>query len=189
MASQPEQSEPELMDRVAAGDPVAFRLLADRHINSLLALANRMLDDRTEAEDVVQECFLRLWRDAGNWRARAAVGTWLYRIAYNLCIDRIRSRRPSVTIDSVDLPDERQSLDRQLNESDVARRLRAALHQLPERQRNAIILVHLQELAGKEAASVMNVSTKTLESLLARGRRNLRSRLQHDAVELLQDTP
>ncbi len=175
----------ELMRRVSDGDPAAFRALSDRHLGPVFGLAARMLGDAGEAEDVAQECFLRVWRQSGRWKPDATVATWLYRIAYNLCIDRIRARRPTVPIEPLDPPSTDASADRRVQETDVARRVSQALAELPERQRAAIVLVHYQEQPAREAANVLETSVEGLESLLSRARRALRAALIEEADDLI----
>lgn len=174
-----------LMRRVSEGDPAAFRALSDRHLGRILSLATRLLGDQGEAEDVAQECFLRVWRQAGRWEPKATVATWLHRIAYNLCIDKIRARRPTVPIEPLDPPSNEQPADQRIQDSDVARRVAAALLGLPERQRGAITLVHYQELPAREAANIMEISVEALESLLSRARRALRAALIEEATDLI----
>jgi RNA polymerase sigma-70 factor (ECF subfamily) len=168
--------EIEWMRRTAKGDAVAFRALADAHLSKIMNYAYRLLHDRSEAEDVAQETFLRLWKDAGRFEPKARVTTWLHRIAHNLCIDRLRGRReqPSETLD-----EERTSLEPGglLDRKEVALEVEQALAELPERQRAAITLVHYQGLTNVEAAAVLEVNVDALESLLARGRRSLREKL------------
>lgn len=178
-----------LMHRVAKGDPDAFRALSRRHVDPLLGMATRMLGDRTEAEDVVQDCFLRVWRTAGTWKPSAAVGTWLYRIAYNLCIDRLRGRKPMVPIEPLDPPSDAPSAEQGVQDGHVARRVRAALDGLPERQRGAIVLVHYQELPAREAADLLEISVEALESLLSRARRALRVALSEEVEDLIGAEP
>ena len=178
-------NDAELMPRVAEGEPEEFRALAARHINRLLALATRLLGDPSEAEDVVQECFLQVWRHAGRWKSNAAVGTWMHRIAYNLCIDRIRARRPTVPIDPLDPPSNERPVDQRIQDTDIARRVGLALTALPERQRGAIVLVHYQKMAARDAAMIMGISVDALESLLSRGRRSLRVALAPEAADLI----
>ena len=133
-----------------------------------------MLGDFGEAEDVVQEAFLRTWRFAPNWRPGAArFDTWLHRVALNLCYDRLRRRASTVEMPS-DLLDPGPAPDRGLHAQDVGRRVDTALQGLSARQREAIILCHYQELSNIEAADIMEITVEALESLLARGRRALR---------------
>ncbi len=171
------QADAALLARVGAGDAAACRALVDAHLGRLHAFAWRMLGDAAEAEDVAQESFLRLWRTAPGWRDEARVGTWLHRVAYNICIDRLRRRdrgHAELPDDLVD-PAPGPAQDRQ--RAQVAAAVRRALARLPERQRAAIALVHYQELGNVEAAGILGVSVEALESLLARGRRALRERL------------
>jgi len=168
--------EAELMRRTAKGDAVAFRTLADLHLAKIMNYAHRLLQSRTDAEDVAQETFLRLWKDAGRYEPKARVTTWLHRIAHNLCIDRLRGRReePKAEMDEERTSQEPGGL---LDRKRVALEVGRALETLPERQRAAITLVHYQGLTNIEAAAVLDVNVDALESLLARARRSLREKL------------
>lgn len=181
----PVRADAVLLADVAAGEPRACRVLVDAHLGRVTAFAWRMLGDAGEAEDVAQEAFLRLWRQAASWRADARVGTWLHRVAHNLCIDRLRRRRPMADTEPPDImdPSGGPAADRQRTQ--VARTVEAALAGLPERQRAAIALVHYQELGNIEAADILGVSVEALESLLSRGRRGLRERLRDRKNDLM----
>jgi RNA polymerase sigma-70 factor (ECF subfamily) len=169
---------------VAAGDEVAMRALVAAKLPRLLALAQRMLGDRAEAEDVAQETFLRMWRQAGGWQTgRAKFDSWAHRVALNLCYDRLRKRRDVITDDLPDQVDPGPLPDAGLTEESDSRRVELALQNLAPRQREAIILVYYQELSNREAASVMAVSVDALESLLSRGRRMLQSLLLGDGED------
>ncbi len=164
------------MERVARGDAEAFRMLAERHATSVTAHAKRMLRDASEAEDMVQEAFLRLWKNAASYRPEARLGTFLHRIVHNLCVDRLRARRPG----NPDALEELVSEDRPSRELAVrtrAQRVHEEVQALPERQRAALSLVHFEGLTNIEAAEILQVSVEALESLLARARRALRERL------------
>lgn len=168
----------ELLSRVAAGDPAAVRALVARKLPRLLALAGRMLGSGPEAEDVAQEAFLRVWTQAPKWKPGAArFDTWLHRVVLNLCYDRLRRRRELAYAEPPERPDEGPAPDRGLHALDTGRRVEAALADLPDRQREAIVLCHYQELGNIEAAAVLGVSVEALESLLGRGRRALRAAL------------
>jgi RNA polymerase sigma factor (sigma-70 family) len=171
-------SDDELLSRVAAGDPAAARALVARKLPRLLSLAGRLLADAAEAEDVAQEAFVRVWKQAPKWRPGAAqFDTWLHRVALNLCYDRLRRRREVATADPPEQADDGPGPDRGLRAIDAGRRVSEALGRLPDRQREAIVLCHYQELGNIEAAAVMGVSVEALESLLGRGRRALRAAL------------
>lgn len=182
-------SDDALMILFANGDGQAAAMLAYRQTPMVLALAMRLLRDQSEAEDVAQEALMRLWKQAPKWRqGEAKVSTWLYRVAHNLCIDRLR-RRPMDDLENLPEPqDERPSIEASLISSDRAAALHQALAQLPERQREALHLRHLQELSNPEVAELMQISIEAVESLLSRGRRGLKGLLlgQQNAIGLDQ---
>jgi RNA polymerase sigma-70 factor (ECF subfamily) len=180
-----EDSDESLMRRVARGDRDAGRALVARHLARVVAFAGRTLGSRAEAEDVAQETFLRLWTHAGRWRPEAALSTWLHRIAYRLCLDRIARRRETSLDDAGDPPDEGPSMTTRIQDRTLARTVNAALATLPESQRAAIALCHFDGMRNAEAAAVLDVSVEALESLLARGRRKLKAALAGVAPELL----
>lgn len=174
-----------LIERIGRGDGSAVRLLVSTKLPRVLSLANRMLRDAGEAEDVAQDAFTRTWQVAGRWQpGRARFDTWLHTVVLNLCRDRLRRRR-EVPDDAVpDLADPSDGAEATMLADERGRQVADAIAALPERQRDAILLVHYQDLSGTEAASALDVSVEALESLLARGRRTLRARLaspqEHD---------
>ncbi|MFS0771122.1 RNA polymerase sigma factor [Sphingomonas sp. 1P08PE] len=167
-----------LVERIGRGDAAATRLLVTAKLPRVLGLATRMLHDPAAAEDVAQEAFVRVWRSAGKWQpGRARFDTWLHTVVLNLCRDRLRRRR-EVASDAVpETADPTPDAERMLLETERGRQVAAAIAALPERQRDAILLVHYQDLSGAEAAGALDISVEALESLLARGRRALRMRL------------
>jgi RNA polymerase sigma-70 factor (ECF subfamily) len=170
-------AELELMRRTAKGDAAAFRILSDLHLSKIMNFAYRLLHDRAEAEDVAQETFLRLWKEAARYEPKAKVTTWLHRIAHNLCVDRLRARREKVSTDAVE--EVRTSIEPGglLDRKETATAVERAMANLPERQRAAIALVHYQGLGNQEAAEVLGIGVEAVESLLSRGRRALRGAL------------
>lgn len=176
------QDEIDLVRRAALGDSAAFRVLADAHVSRIMNFAFRLLHDRSEAEDVAQETFVRLWKEAGRYEPKASVSAWLHRIAHNLCIDRLRRRRehPSDELDGERASQEPGSL---LDRKRAASAVEHALASLPDRQRAAIALVHYQGLSNVETAEILEISVDALESLLARGRRTLRELLKDYRAE------
>jgi RNA polymerase sigma-70 factor (ECF subfamily) len=170
----------ELVARVARGDRDAAQSLMRRHLPKMLGLARRMLGDPTEAEDAIQETFMRLWTHADRWQpGQAKFETWLYRVTLNKCFDRLR-RRPVAPLDAaLEVPDPAPGPQSGLECAALSRQIEDALRALPERQRAAIQLCHYQECGNIEAAEILGISVEALESLLSRGRRTLRARLQH----------
>lgn len=167
-----------LLCRIAAGDQAAIQAMVARKLKRMLALAQRMLGDPAEAEDVAQEVFLRVWRHAARWKPGAArFDTWMHRVAMNLCYDRLRRRRETLMAEPPDQADPGAGPERGLEAADTGRRVEAAMARLPGRQKEAIVLCHYQELGNIEAAAVMEISVEALESLLSRGRRALRAAL------------
>ena len=170
----------ELVARVGRGDRSAAQLLMTRHLPKMLALARRMLSDPVEAEDAVQDAFMRLWTHAARWQpGRAKFETWLYRVTLNKCYDRLRRRPTAVLDEALDVADPAPGPAVNLENTAISLQIEAALRTLPERQRAAIQLCHYQECGNIEAAEILGISVEALESLLARGRRTLRARLRH----------
>ncbi|UWQ13301.1 RNA polymerase sigma factor [Aliiroseovarius sp. M344] len=168
------------------GDPMAAELLTRRLAPRVLGYAARLLGgDRAEAEDVTQEAMLRLWKIAPDWRTgEAKVSTWLFRVVSNLCTDRLRKRR-TVDIDAIEEPadDTPGAVDRMI-QADRAAALQAALNDLPERQRIAVTLRHIEGEANPEIAQIMDISIEAVESLTARGKKALATALASQREEL-----
>ncbi|MGB0499148.1 MAG: RNA polymerase sigma factor [Rubricella sp.] len=178
-ANSQEPTDEALIAAYLAGDRAAARMLTLRHLPRVLAVAQRMLGDRAEAEDIAQEAMLRLWRTAPDWTPGGAkLSTWLYRVTSNLAIDRIRRRRPVAPLDSVPEPqDDRASALDGLEAAERQGRLAAALSRLPDRQRLALSLRFDENLSNGEIAEVLEISVDAVESLVARAKRGLRSML------------
>ena len=167
-----------LIERVGRGEPAATRMLVAAKLPRVVALATRMLRDPAAAEDIAQEAFVRAWRIARTWQpGRARFDTWLHTVVLNLCRDRLRRRREVASEVVPELADPAPDAETTLIEAERGQGVAEAIAALPERQREAILLVHYQDLSGAEAARVLGISVEALESLLARGRRTLRARL------------
>ncbi|MFN4296109.1 MAG: RNA polymerase sigma factor [Brevundimonas sp.] len=182
LATRVVDPDEDLVSRVGQGDPAAIQAMVARKLPRMLALAQRMLNDPSEAEDVAQETMLKAWRQAPRWKpGKARFDTWLHRVALNLCYDRLRRRREVLTDAMPDRADPGPAPDHGLQAAQLGARVDAALAALPERQREAIVLCHYQELGNIEAAALMEISVEALESLLSRGRRTLRATLAETA--------
>lgn len=179
-----EATDDELIARTAKGDAAAFTALVTRHRARLMAQMMRSLGNRAAAEDIVQEVFVRAWTNAPNWRARepgrASYAAWLSRVALNLAIDQSRRAKP-VTLDAIaEPPDPSASADAIMMDTERSQRIRAAIDQLPERQRTALSLTYDAELSNAEGAAAMSTSIGAFELLLVRARRALRQSLRDE---------
>lgn len=161
----------------AAGNRLAQSALVTRHMPRLYALSHRMLGDAQLAEDVVQETFLRAWKVLGRWESKARLSTWLHRVALNLCYDHLRKRRESLPGELPERADTGPQPDEALARSQRMAALDTAIASLPERQRAALTLCALDGHSNIEAAAIMQISVEALESLLARARRTLKTRM------------
>lgn len=178
-------SDDALLVLYANGDPQAAQALTLRLSPAILSHAYRVLGDRAEAEDVTQDAMMRLWKIAPEWRqGEAKVTTWLYRVTANLCTDRLRKRR-TVDIDSVAEPESgAPSVIDGMQEAARAKALQEALNRLPERQRQAVVLRHIEGLSNPEIAQVMDIGVEAVESLTARAKRALTGALAHRRADL-----
>jgi RNA polymerase sigma-70 factor, ECF subfamily len=177
-------SDEALMAAVSARQHHAFRILMGRHMQRAIRVAQRIVRDPGEADDIGQEAFLRVWTHAASFDPDIAkFTTWLYRIVLNLAFDR-KPRRPLVPInEAADVrSDDPEPVERVI--ADEERRiLEQAMAGLSERQRGAIALFHMEGLSGVDAAQAMNLSAKAFESLLGRARAVLK-----ENVQKIQDT-
>lgn len=167
-----------LMVLFAHGDPGAARVLTARLLPRALRHAARVLGDAAEAEDVAQEAMLRLWHAAAEWRTDGAAqpATWLHRVVANLAVDRLRRSGRAVGLD-FDTPDDAPGAEARLAQADRMAALDAALARLPERQRQAVVLRHIEGMSNPEIAEVLGIGVEAVESLTARGKRALKAAL------------
>jgi len=179
-------SDEALLVAFGNGDMDAARTLTQRLTPKILGFAARILGgDRAEAEDVAQEAMLRLWKIAPDWRqGEAKVTTWLFRVVSNLCTDRLRKVR-AVGIDTIPEPEDgAPGVEAELQQAARAQALDVALAELPERQRRAVILRHIEGLSNPEIAEIMDIRVEAVESLTARGKRALAAILAGRREEL-----
>ncbi len=173
-------SDDALLAAYAAGDQAAARTLTLRLTPRVFAHAMRLLGDRAEAEDVTQDALMRLWKVAPNWQAGSAKpSTWLFTVTANLCTDRLRRKgRQGVDIDAIPEPeDDAPRAEHVLQEQARIAALESALQSLPDGQRQAVVLRHIEGLGNPEIAEIMDISVRAVESLTARGKRALAAAL------------
>ena len=172
-----EASDEALMLRIAKGDERAFRALAPRYVARAIGLARRIVGNNADAEEIVQDAFLRVWVNAPRWRPQAAFRTWFYRIVFNLALNR-RRRAPFLPIEAAgDPPDPAADASERIERDETDQVVAAAVAALPARQRAAIALTYDEELSNAEVAMVLRTSIAGVESLLVRAKRTLREKL------------
>ncbi|WEK03298.1 MAG: RNA polymerase sigma factor [Candidatus Devosia phytovorans] len=167
-----------LLERIGRGEQDAFRMLVERHVDRAYALALRILRSASDAEDVAQDVLLKVWSTRGSWQpGRARFSTWLYRVVTNRCLDlhrRPRNEQIDEVPETVDgAPDAVETIHR----SEVTSLLDRAMARLPEQQRIALILSYTDDLRNAEIAEIMGTTVMAVESLLKRGRQQLRALL------------
>jgi RNA polymerase sigma-70 factor (ECF subfamily) len=180
-----------LMLRVKQGDSHAFAELVDKYKQPVFNLAQRMLRDATEAEDVAQNVFIQVHRSADRYQVAAKFSTWLFTIARNLCLNEIR-RRARHPADSMDVPhpehegqpfhqfeDQKNfTPPESLLHEELERKIEEAVAELPENQRVAILLCRQDELSYEDIAKVLGCSLSATKSLIHRGREVLKEKLK-----------
>jgi RNA polymerase sigma-70 factor (ECF subfamily) len=172
-----EASDEDLMARIAQGDQRAFGLLATRYAPRAVGLARRITRNEADADEIVQEALLRVWLNAPRWRPTALFRTWFYRVVVNLCLNR-RRRAPMLALEAAGDPaDAAPDALARMQRAEVDRQLVAAIAELPDRQRAAIVLTYHEGLANAETASVLETSVASVEALLVRAKRTLREKL------------
>lgn len=180
MAMLHERSNEELMELVAQGHRLAFEVLTQRHLSKTYAIAARMLGDKNkDAEDMAQEALIKLWTNAASWKpGKALFTTWFYRIVVNICMDALRRHRPSAPLSDA-IPDKGIAAETGMIHSEQTAHVQAAISALPHSQQLALTLCYYEEFTNQQAADIIGISVKALESLLVRAKRSLRISLKH----------
>jgi RNA polymerase sigma-70 factor (ECF subfamily) len=192
MGSPQNVTNTNLMARVKKGDRDAFATLVKSHQNSVLNFIWHFIGDRTEAEDIAQEAFLRVWKSAATYERRAKFTTWLYRIVTNLCINRHRALKirnlfsislfPKYKSDMIGVLVSEPGVNHvtpedRLLKAEQYRQIFNVLDTLPPAQRLAIILKINQGLSYSEISQIMGRSVSAVDALLIRAKKNLKKKL------------
>ena len=179
-----------LLRRAQGGDPEAFGQLMQPLEQLVWRVCWHYTGNREAAEDCGQEAMVRIWRSLGNYRGDCALESWIYRIAANCCMDWLRRKKRdrSVSIEPLreqgfDPADPAPGTEEQAVRKDESRRLREAVAQLPEDQRDALILTQLEKVPYEEAARRLGVEEGTVKSRVNRAKARLKERLS-DGKEL-----
>ena len=183
MSGQPEepwaaQDDAALMAAIANGNRRAFATLAERHGLRFRALSFRLLRDTMAAEDVVQDCFIKLWQRPDSYDpARAKFTSWFHRIVVNRSLDMLRKTRPDQLADSYDKESDDIGAEERMAADQTMADIRSAILTLPEKQQTAITMCYLDDMSNKETAEALDMNLKALESLLHRARKQLKETL------------
>jgi RNA polymerase sigma-70 factor (ECF subfamily) len=186
-SSNEDAEDVRLMGLVAGGDTVAFETLVERHQALVAGTIARMLGSNSDVEDIAQQVFIRVWKSAARYVARAKFTTWLLKITRNLVFNEMRraKRHPHVPVqidpeaEELPLKDEITAPpDATLLQEELQGKIDDAIAQLPDTQRMALVLRRYQELSYEEIAEVLDLSVPAIKSLLFRARTELRERLQ-----------
>jgi RNA polymerase sigma-70 factor, ECF subfamily len=181
VATRRGDEDDDLMARVAGGDAGAFRRLMDRHVDGAYRLARRIAGSRADAEDAVQEAFLKVWSRAGSWKPGGArFSTWLWRVVVNQSLDFRPSRRQAPLDEAAEPPDTRPDAVEIIAGRQEEMQIERSIADLPERQRAALALIYGAGASNAEAAEALGISVGALEQLLVRAKKTLRERMKED---------
>jgi RNA polymerase sigma-70 factor (ECF subfamily) len=180
-----EASDEALMAQVAAAsDHAAFRILMRRHMRRAIRVAQAIVANAADADDIAQEAFLRIWHRSKSFDpALAKFTTWMHRIVVNLAIDRTRRPAGEPLERAADVADPAPEALATLIEDEQRRTLTLAMARMPARQRAAVTLFHFEGLNGRECAVVLGMGEKAFESLLIRARAALKQSVQAAAAD------
>lgn len=169
----------ELIERIVLADQLAFDELVSRYSTKYYAVAFRLIFNKDDAEDIVQDAFIKFWKNPKLWQKdkKTKFTTWFYKVVTNLCIDHQRKKKAEQLDNEFDVEDESPSSEEKLDQKLKQKELKKVILELPERQQAALNLCYYQGLSNKEAAEILDVNLKALESLLSRARRTLKEKL------------
>lgn len=173
-------TDKELLAAISTGDGEALRTFYGRHADRVYNLALTYGQNSTDAEEVTQDVFTKIWRSADKFKGQSQVTTWLYRITVNTALTTLKKRQNrsvfGLLAEAPDPPDF-QHPSALMEDAEGNKELFAAIYRLPDRQKTAFLLSYVEELPRAQVAEVMNQSLKAVESLLIRAKRGLRNSL------------
>lgn len=169
-----------LIREIQKGNHDAFTVLLNRHSKRFYSIVFRLVFERSHAEDIVQEAFLKLWDKPHLWKPakQAKFTTWFYRIVINLCLDFIKKKKPLLLLEDMTIADNNPGQDALLDSRQKQVLLDALIKELPERQQLALNLCFYEGLSNKEAAEIIGVKLKALQSLVMRAKMTLKKRIK-----------
>jgi RNA polymerase sigma-70 factor (ECF subfamily) len=178
-------SDADALAAVATRNQQAFAAIMERYYKPVYRVAWRLAAGHVDAEDVTQEAFLKLWNNPTQIRDAAALKPWLMRVASNAVMDRYRQKPMQDLATAETVIDQSPSAIVMMDHQRITRTMDAAIAELPDRQKQALVFVHFEQMTNIAAAASMEISVDALESLLARARRNLKQSLAKDGLQML----
>ncbi|WP_110926524.1 RNA polymerase sigma factor SigW [Bacillus massiliglaciei] len=180
----------ERIDQVIKGDQNAFGEIVELYKDQVYQICYRMIGNRHEAEDLAQEAFVRAYVNIRSFNIQLKFSTWLYRIATNLCIDRIRKKKPDYYLDAEvkgtdglnmysQIPSENTLPEEEVESLELQETIQKEIMKLPEKYRSVIVLKYMEELPLKEISDILNLPVGTVKTRIHRGREALRKQLRH----------
>ncbi len=186
MAPADQLTDAQVVGQVLAGDQAQYRLIVERHQRAVFNAAYRLVGSQDEAADVAQEAFIRAYQALNSFQRHRPMSPWLCRIAINVALNRLKRRRPQVSLDddwqspALEVPDQSTDPQRSLLQAEQQQLLRQAIMTLPAEQRVIIELRHFQGLSYDDIASELDISLANVKSRLFRARKKLRQILEED---------
>ena len=174
---QMEMSDEAAVEAVRAGNRDAFRFLVERYSRPVFRLGYRMTGNEQDAEDVVQEAFLRAFKQLNRYESRSSFSTWLYRIAANYSLDLIRARRSTDPVEDVTLRETAAGPERLMESTQVQETLDVALAALTEQERTAFVLRHYEGLSIDEISGTLGINNNAAKHSVFRAVQKLRKAL------------
>lgn len=195
------EAEVELIERARQGDALAFRTIMERHNQRLYRVARALLRDEAEAEDAVQEAYLRAFSGLRRFRGEASISTWLTKITLNECLGRKRKQRPTVDLDALRMLEgsgaqiirfpgmsTNSDPERSAARIEIRKLLEGSIDALPEAFRMVFVMREVEELSIEETAAALGIRPQTVKTRLHRARLMLRTALQDQLASSLKDT-
>jgi RNA polymerase sigma-70 factor, ECF subfamily len=175
---------------VKKGDQNAFAEIVEIYKDKVFQLSYRMLNNRHEAEDIAQEAFIRAYVNINSFNTSLKFSTWLYRIATNLCIDRIRKKKPDYFLDAEvsgtdgltmysQIPSDVPLPEKELESLELQESIQKEISKLPEKYRSVIVLKYIEELSLNEISEILDLPLGTVKTRMHRGREALRNQLRY----------
>lgn len=181
----------DLINRIKNDNQDAFKVLIDKYKHSVFSISFGFLHDKTQADDVVQDVFIKFWEKRKEFKLQAKFSTWLYRVTSNMCINIVKRNKFSIVFSSIKNnydkketyfeqhieDDESKTIEQTEKQRHIKLALKTAIDNLPKRQRIAFVLNKYQDFSYKEIADIMELSLSSIESLLFRAKKNLQKDL------------